>query len=283
MNESKNQHYIPVSYLRGFCLDYPRNLSYKRTRLSTWIYDFKSKAQPQRKGVDNILSIKYLYSVRDINSNFNNTIEKTFGKLEGGIRKAAKDLLDLFYNTRTGNIPIPQRIKEILSVFVHIQLVRTPKYKENEIVERVKKKIPNLSPKDMANLSNWLMVKTGTDLKETCESKYSSFAELFCNKNYAFFCILGDSKKFISSDAPVYMLVNDGLECEDTEICLPVNEKIFMVMKGTGNRVDVKYLNPQKDVAIIRQINEKTAANAFRYIYGSDEALVKSIGIGKTI
>lgn len=131
MNNYKNQHYVPQSYLRQFT---DRNDQ-------MWVFDKIEKNQFQTN-IDNVACERYFYDIPkeiSMKDSERQIIEKTLQRIDYDLPKAIEYLIQSVEETKV----FEPALKFKLAYFVHMQRLRTRSFRENnkKVIENAVQKI----------------------------------------------------------------------------------------------------------------------------------------------
>jgi hypothetical protein len=273
--KNKKQHYIPVSYQRGFAEGYPENIRIKANDLSIYLFDRETK-EAKRKGVVNAFQYPHYYSIIQDEGDPDTSIEEAFSHNESNMAR----LSEILFREHITKVDFRCRLleskqaKEALAYCIHLQLKRVPKYlRKTEAFLRDSGKFEGKNV--VHNWKNLSMADIGEG-----NHGYPPFYEFFLKKNWTLHCILDSRKKFISSDAPVSFYNTTGLAKDEIEIWFPINQKILLHIYGPGTNVKMSYLIPHKHAShngMIDYMNTNIAQQADKYFFSSSDVFLKSI------
>lgn len=273
--EKKKQHYIPVSYQKGFSEGYPENIKARAKDLSVYLFDKETK-EAKKRGIINAFQYPHYYSIIHENGDKDTSIEDMFSHNESNMARIS----EILYREHISKVDFRCRLlesksaKEALAYYVQLQLKRVPKYlRKTEEFLRNSGKFEGENV--VHNWKNLSMIDVGEG-----NHGHPPFYEFFLRKNWTLHCILDPRKKFISSDAPVSFYNTMGLAKDNSEIWFPINQKILLHIFEPGTNVKVSYLIPHRYAsqnAMIDFINTSIAQQADRYFFSSSEVFLKSI------
>mgnify|MGYP003564641240 CR=1 FL=1 len=195
----KEQHFLPVSYLKGFAFNYPANNNYARKSLQTFVFERKKK-NIKKKGLHNIAKQSYLYSFVLPDGSYDHILETEFSKFEPNILNISKGLYDelILRKSHKATILMNDDIRDALAYYISLQFKRTPKVKKN-IENQLSTSRLFDDPIEKKNYGLSIMAGLG----ENAESGYPSFSEAFKKKRWLLFSIMDEKGRFVTSDLPV--------------------------------------------------------------------------------
>ena len=138
MSKNKKQHYLSVSYLRGFAEDYPNNISLQRTKVKIHWY-YKPNNIFGTTSIDGVAHKSYMYSTKKDDGTYDHTYENRFKTIEDPYTEISKQLYN--YYCASGKIIPPilattERKLELIK-FIVLQMKRVPK-----VMDDIKDKFP---------------------------------------------------------------------------------------------------------------------------------------------
>jgi hypothetical protein len=270
----KKQHYIPVTYLRGFTEGYPGNISEKASNISLRVFD-REENRYYQKGLNNVFQLPHYYSISHKEGEYDTQIEDALANYESDFARISEILFNEHHVRRNKICRLleNQSVKKSLAYYMSLQLRRVPKFRRpTEEHWRNKEKVG--TEREVKNWTNWSMIDVG-------EGNYGlpSFHEVLLKKNWKIYSILNPNKHFISTDAPFSLFNSSGIGNEETEIWFPVNKKIMVFLAHTGTGLDVVRLNTRirSHDNLVDFINQSLAQQCDRYVYSSSETYLRSI------
>lgn len=281
MSNPKKQHYVPQVYLNYFT-DENGYLN---------IYD-REKEEYRRQTPANAGYSKHFYTV-EVNGEKDYTIEKL---LATHVDNLYKPVMEKIKNKEV----LTKDDKENLAIFVAFQHLRTPAQRKNynamfddfykqttKIIFGMKKSHGQLGEltEQEANMIEETLEKENYEVQVPKEHslefmlKFSEeMSRMLSNHN---FVILEASSKseFITSDNP-YCMVKDkespawsGYGIVNTTKVFPLTPRYLLVLKDPGDKVVYMKL----DKANVRQMNFVIAGWSDRFVYSSNELLLRSL------
>ncbi len=143
-NRTRNQHYIPQVYLRGFSPEYSRLEKCEKKRYTIYFYDFeKNRMTGNSVPIKSVCYEKNLYEVTGDDGNIicQNFLEKCLSKLENMFGKYRSDLEKKAFNEENYKIKcfLKREEKAFWITYMTLQILRLPE--TLEIVENVAKQM----------------------------------------------------------------------------------------------------------------------------------------------
>jgi hypothetical protein len=273
--KKKKQHYIPVTYQRGFTEGYPGNIGEKAANINLWVYD-RNENKYFKKGLNNIFQLPHYYSIFLSGGKYDTQIEDALSGYESDFARISEILFVEHHVRRNSRCRLLENYgaRESLAYYMSLQLRRVPKFRKP--TEEYWRNEGNLkTEQEVQNWTNWSMVDVG----EGNHEGVPSFHEVLLKKNWRIYCILNPKKHFISTDAPFCLFNSDGIGNEETEIWFPVNKKILVVLSKVGKPLEVIGLNNRIEGhdRLIDFVNQSLAQQADRYVYSQSETFLRSI------
>ena len=133
---TEDEHFIPRLYLRGF--SEIKNIKKKNEKALIWQFNLKTMQRiPVQVDVKDICFEKNLYELESDDGSIiaQNTIEKTFGKIEAQVSRVIQSIIEKSQNTNCINCPtvLSDDDKSYLVIFINSLLYRDPKTIEKGI------------------------------------------------------------------------------------------------------------------------------------------------------
>lgn len=289
MGTPKRHHYLPQFYLERFC----------RNKILQ-IFDRESCSY-RGQAPKNTATIGHYYTVTDKHGNKNTDIETFLSKIEG----LAKPIIDKVDNSAF----ITDEEKLNLSIFLSLLWVRVPEFENflNEASDKLIKKLikhecateeqAEAILKEQEQSGEQLQV-TANDLVEFVQNEQYSITVprdeslrqmLSISRKIAAYLSLMNllfiqsepNTSFITTDNPFTLVppqnYNEffgiGIITKGAIKVVPLSRKTCLTILDSGNSINYKKVSINE----VKSINCTVAGNCARFIFGRDEALVKSI------
>lgn len=241
---TKNQHYIPQVYLRGFSPEYEKgSKSYPNSRYTIYCYDLNAKKQKYGSvPIKSICYSKYLYEVTGHSGeivlpnhleHFFAGIERMFSDFRSGLERKA--FIEDNYRT---NCFLTNDEKVFWVTYIIIQILRTPQILEIAESLSIETWGDNVSSKQAKNIARKFCLPFFKEIDESSNEAFIINALFEPMKNMLFGVGIGRSKSIITSDKPIYVCGSD-FPCEEyDEIIFPVSSELcffYLEMKIKQN------------------------------------------------
>lgn len=289
MGTPKRHHYLPQFYLERFCRDKILQTFDRKSGL------YKGQA-PKNTAI-----IGQYYTFIDKNGNKDTAIETFLSQVEGW----AKPIIDKTDNGACIN----DEEKSNLSLFLSLLYVRVPEFENllNEVSDKLIKKIikHECTTEEQAKAilkgqeqSGEQLQVTANDLVEFVQNEQYSITVsrdeslrqmLSLSKEIAAYLSLMDwlfiqsepNTSFITTDNPFTLVPPQnyngysgiGIITKGAIKVVPLSRKTCLTILDSGNSINYKKVSINE----VKSINCTVAGNCDRFIFGRDEALVKSI------
>lgn len=239
---TKNQHYIPQVYLRGFSPEYEKgSKSYPNSRYTIYCYDLNVKKQKYESvPIKSICYIKYLYEVTghsgeivlpDYLEHFFAGIEKMFSDFRSGLERKA--FIEDNYRT---NCFLTNDEKVFWVTYIIIQILRTPQILEIAESLSIETWGDNVSSKQAKNIARKFCLPFFKEIDESSNEVFIINALFEPMKNMSFGVGIDRSKSIITSDKPIYVCGSD-FPCEEYDkIIFPVSSELCLFLFGNENK-----------------------------------------------
>jgi hypothetical protein len=294
MNEPKRQHYVPKSYLAGFCGESER----------LWLRDGE-KRQTRNERPENVAVINHYYSVEK-DGKRDNLIEKGLGDVES----TAMPLIAELANGKQIN----QEAKNNLSLYTAFQWMRVPDYQRGveKVGEHFVRKTMNMmfrNEEDVKESLNEFTKETGqvvdvapakllemfqnngfkVDIKRSLSlemmlKQVDPMANYFRQMNWVVLHAEGDCS-FVTSDNPFVLVPPENFPRNSWRGCgiltpgsrklLPLTQSCCLMMLDHGDLI-VHRKAIRRD---IRNINRNIALHVSRFLFARDEALIDNLAL----
>lgn len=225
---TEDEHFIPQFYLRGFS-----DIAKSRKAL---ILQFNVKTMqqtPVQVDVKDICSKKHLYEIKNSEGAFvaQNTIEKTFGKVETAVSKVIHSIINKSKNANCLNCPaiLSEEDKSYLIIFITSLLYRDPATIESG-VRILQQSNPNMSTREARNFTLFNLLPLGIDsswdentIIRTAVSRLSGMA---------FQIGIADDDEIITSDRPVVVWPpkEDELYNRPQAVTFPLTSRLLLYL-----------------------------------------------------
>ena len=273
---TKNQHYIPQVYLRGFSPEYEKgNKSYHNSRYTIYCYNLNAEKQNYESvPIKSICYSKYLYEVTGHSGeivlpnhleHFFAGIEKMFSNFRNGVERKA--FIEDNYRT---NCFLTNDEKVFWVTYIIIQILRTPQILE--IAERLSIDTweENVSSKQAKNIARKFCLPFFKEIDESSNEAFIINALFEPMKNMSFGVGIDRSKSIITSDKPIYVCAKD-FPCEEyDEIIVPITSELCLFLFGNENKAKYRknFLFPIVD-EIQQEIIKSMSASSFGKLYSN--------------
>ncbi len=263
---TENEHFIPRVYFRGFA---DINDSGKAL---LWQYSLKTMKQiPVPVDVGDICFEKNLYEIKGSNGSFiaQNTIEKTFGKIEAQAGKVIQSIEKKAHNENCLNCPtvLSQDDKSYLVIFITSLLYRDPATIESGI-SFLQESNPSMTGREARNFTLMNLLPLGVD--PSWDENTIIRTAINSLSGMAFQIGIVDDDVIMTSDRPVVMWPpkdNDPYN-RPRAVVFPLTSKLVLYLfplesvEPIARNCFVKLSQEQ-----INEINRNVAASARQWIY----------------
>lgn len=196
-----NEHFIPQMYFRGFS-DIKESGSEKAL---IWQFNLKNMHQtPDPVNVKDICYKKHLYEIKSDDGSFvaQNTIEKTFGKIESQTSKVIQSIKHKSQNTNCLNCStiLSEEDKAYLVIFIYCLLYRDPETIEYGI-KVLQESNPEINTREARNFTLFNLLPLG--LNKEWDKNTIIRTALSNLSGMAFQIGIAEDDLIITSDRPV--------------------------------------------------------------------------------
>ena len=265
LNVTKNQHYIPKFYLKGFCIEGLNSSSF------VWCYDkrhAKGQLLKQQKSIKAICTDEFYYKQT---RNGDDILEKGFQKIESKIAPIIKNIKERIERKET---PLSEKEKGELAFMVGFFATKIPSFrtslqkayqwgidktfeymKSNPTDEKESLLIKDI-PEDSIIAESWCSLKPMIEMTNLLEKS-------ILTKSFEF--LLACNSKFVTSDNPVILYENHpniGIANPLSHVFFPLQKDIGLLCKPNSKDMNIKQLAKKE----VKKINEKIISKADRYI-----------------
>lgn len=260
-NMTKDEHFVPRTYLKGFSFD------------GTHIYEYRMRDSFQPTcavKVDSICHERYLYEVRDQNDNIvlPNQVEKQFCNIEGVFSSYRNQIEKKAFikSNFQSTLFLTAEEKAFWKFYIAVQMLRVPKVLEiaESIIEN---EFPIKLKKNMAKvfaLDGCLSSPTKDSIVSTSivNEYYHTFEKMSIAVG------VDDSDSIITSDDPVYAYSPTQSHDNVEEIIFPLTSKLVIYLYGGQMKSQVRknFLFPI-DASELERIHNNIAYSANEWIY----------------
>ena len=223
---TKNQHYVPQVYLKGFSCDeihvYRNELNGDRI--------VSSKLVP----IESIFREKYLYEIKDSNNSFValNHVEKCLSALEGMFSTYRNKLLNKAFNKENHRTKcfFTAEEKNFWKLFVVLQMLRSPAVLEVARQFSAEYFGNSISTNDAYCIATQMCLPFFKELKPEDENCLTKFLEPV----YPMSIALGVdySGRIITSDNPVFFYSQDKTVSNCEKIVFPITSQLVLILLG---------------------------------------------------
>lgn len=223
---TKNQHYVPQVYLKGFSRDevhvYRNELNGDRI--------VSSKFVP----IESIFREKYLYEIKDSNNSFValNHVEKCLSALEGMLSTYRNQLMRKAFNKENHRTKcfFTAEEKNFWKIFVVLQMLRSPAVLDVARKFSADYFSDSLSANDAYSIATQMCLPFFKELKSEDENCLTRFLEPVIPMSI----VLGVdfSGRIITSDNPVYFYSQDKTIENCEKIVFPVTSQLVLLLLG---------------------------------------------------
>ncbi|HOX27231.1 MAG TPA: DUF4238 domain-containing protein [Candidatus Krumholzibacteria bacterium] len=261
---TKQPHYLPRHYLRGFCNDTSREQLYVYTKGGAAIY---------RAGIHNIAKEKDYY----------------LPEIEDALARSIESNAEPVLKRIRAREPLLNSDRKIVAAFIVCLWKRVPSYRE--IVRQL---IPNLTCETLAGMrEQFIDREPDLDTRErnrieleTLEAKWKDgppeavkayFEQPFTTGMiedrllvmHWYFAVAAGDTKYVTSDNPVFFFRAIGLNKPESELSCPLSRDIALLCTGAEQP-----WRPYAEVPdrIVREFNRRSIHNATRYVYYCEQA-----------
>ena len=275
-NFTKNQHYIPQVYLRGFSPEYKPLRKSKLKSSAYTIYTYAIGKEEQLKNsvpIDDVCQIKYLYEMKNEAGEFINPnwLEKAFKCLEDMFSDYRYRLEKKSFHEENYSIKHFLDKEEIVFwlSYISLQVIRLP-----ELLETAQQEVKRLcgntvSDNDARNFVRRYCIPLFGEVNE--KSKETMVFNSIIGPMFPMDIIVGVDieGKLLTSDKTVY-IYTDEIPCDSyEEVIFPITSQIcFVLLGGEKKEGDHNRLFPigadQRDY-----INGCISSTAFNKVYSN--------------
>ena len=200
---TEDEHFIPRAYLRGF--SEIKNANRKNEKALIWQFNLKSMQQPPVSvDVEDICYKKHLYEIKSDDGSFvaQNTIEKTFGKIESQTNKVIQSIKHKSHNTNCLNCStiLSEDDKAYLVIFINCLLYRDPETIEYGI-KVLQESNPEINTREARNFTLFNLLPLG--LNKEWDKNTIIRTALNNLSGMAFQIGIAEDDLIITSDRPV--------------------------------------------------------------------------------
>ena len=194
-----NEHFIPQMYLRGF------SEIKKPDKALIWQFNLKTMQQtPVQVDIQDICYEKHLYEIKGSDGSIiaQNTIEKTFGRIETKVSRVIRSIQTKLKNENCLNCStiLSEDDKSYLIIFITSLLYRTPETIEAGI-SSLKETNPEMDNRSTRNFTLFNLLPLGIDTEWDKNTIIRTAIEKL--SGMAFQIGITDSDVIITSDRPV--------------------------------------------------------------------------------
>ncbi len=225
---TKNQHFIPQMYLRGF------SEIKKSGKALIWQYNLNTMQQtPVQVDVQDICFEKHLYEIKSSDGSFvaQNTIEKAFGKIETNVSRVIRSIQIKSKNENCLNCStiLSEDDKSYLIIFITSLLYRTPETIEAGI-SLLKKTNPEMDTRDARNFTLFNLLPLGIDTEWDKNTIIRTAIEEL--SGMAFQIGITDDDVIITSDRPVVLWPpkEDDQYGRPQAVALPLTSRLLLYL-----------------------------------------------------
>ncbi|WP_026513604.1 DUF4238 domain-containing protein [Butyrivibrio sp. LB2008] len=276
-NFTKNQHYIPQVYLRGFSPEYKplRKSKLKSSAYTIYAYAIRSEKQLKKAvPIDDICQKKYFYEMKDDDGKFLNPnwIEKGFKCLEDMFSDYRYKLEKKAFNEENYSIKHFLDKEEIVFwlSYISLQVIRLPELLETAQQEVKRLCGDNVSDNDARNFVRRYCIPLFGKVDE--KSKETMVFNSIIGPMFPMKIILGVDieGKLLTSDKTVY-IYTDEIPCESyEEVIFPISAQICLVLIGGKKQEGVDHNRLFLIDADLRDyINGCISSAAFNKVYSN--------------
>jgi hypothetical protein len=278
LNKHKRQHYLPQSYLKGFC---ESQTTPGGKSLVLHFYD-KETGEFGSKSPKNFGHRSYLYSFVKEDGTLDHSLEEHFGRLETGMTRVMKTVqshVSLLRSQPKTSISLPQNDRTIMLEFFFWMMKRTP-----SLMDQIESEITDIHESlygangmendTIKNDSLRMMVNLGLGAND----EIPPFMKVLEEKNFRIMYLVHPEAHFVTSDNPVQTAnlcgEGDGIGVESTEVYFPLSSCLLLFLHGEGDIM--KYIR-LGDRPFLRKLNIYMAKKAHRYVICKNEIYLRSI------
>lgn len=248
---TKNQHFVPQTYLKSFCSEGTNELFYLNVQIATKHNKFMFK----KTGTKNLCSKNLLYELKNAQGELldPNRIENRLGKLENDFNKYKFFLLNnIQKGSRFGKVSLTEDEKEYWLQFMVSLIIRSPYYINSlsNIIAKLVKPLPEF-PKDFPILALLFPVYNEYRGKTIFEQMLNIFKKI----NPQFSLLVNNTDvHFFTSDSPVILTMNDA-NFSDFYCFMPITPTVGMILtlpteEYTSFNNSIRYLNENEAQSI---------------------------------
>jgi len=284
MDEPKNQHYIPQSYLRGFA-------EKRKDEFYVFVRFYGEKFH--ETNIRNICSENYFYTIPDATAKNKNLIEKYYSQ---NIDSLYPEIQNIICNDSKTEINNDERIKIINGILnLYFRTPRFLKYYENHINALVKAfddyylgiterhkieffdKIIDFQQVDYDKFKKSISDKTKQLFLSQHIKLFNDFVEYKKNDGIGISKIEDDSE-YITSDNPVIIRNPSGtaknIFALSNVIMLPINKKyLITIIPKAEQSMAGKFLRISASFDDVVGVNDDIERNSEKWIIGSKDGI----------
>ena len=229
---TEDEHFIPRVYLRGF--SEIKNSKKKNEKALIWQFNLKTMQQiPVPVDVKDICFEKNLYEIQSNDGSFiaQNTIEKTFGKIESLANVVIQSVKNKSQNAKCLNCPtiLSENDKCYLVIFICALMYRSPEIIE-EGIKSLEKTNPQISRQDARNFTLLNLLPLGLDPEWDKNTIIRS--ALINLSGMAFQIGITDDDLIITSDRPstIWPPTEDELYNRPRAVVFPLTSRLVLYL-----------------------------------------------------
>jgi len=291
---AKRHHYLPQSYLEGFCRED-----------GFWVYDRKDDEYRKQTPVNTTVQ-KHYYSIEEEEGEKNIEIERMLSELEGDTKKIINKIMHRKL--------LSNEDKMIMSLFISFAWTRIPDFERlvNESMKRLIKKTGDILNKDVERIKQ-TFERYEKDTGEKIAIEPAQLKEFWdrgkfdivMNRNASLdmmlqvapecgrflslmdwvFAIAPKDYSFITTDSPFVLIPTAdekiikafgssiGLLVPGVKKLFPISQKVCLVITDCGDKIQYAKYNK----SLCKEINIRLAGHAKRFVIGRDKALLSSL------
>ncbi len=265
MADHKKQHYLAISYLKGF------SAGTIKGQHQIWVLD-KPNNEIHLSAIDNAAAFSYYYSRIETDGSYDNSIEEQFSVLESQFMQFMEKVrLNIAAANTAGIAPgFTFEDRDVLCRYIFLHFLRVPKSMDwiRQSSEKHHKRM-----EEMGLLQFGETVIQNTVMKSFAyinKQLIHRVIQILSFKNMAIEFGVRKSASVFTCDNPVIRYNPhgaNGIIHEDTQVLFPLYSRAYIRMQGLGNKLMVA---KHHDLSIIDEINQAILLSAEKEVYANE-------------
>ena len=259
---TKNQHYVPQFYLKGFCINHPNTDSF------VYVYDkkkAKEKPPKQPKSVSSICKEIFYYKQT---KEGDDDVEKRLSNIESQIAPIIKHIKD---NINKG-IALSEKEKFMLAFMVGLSVTRVPSFRFpiretfqwrlERVLDDIKQNPKNKEEELIKEMPEGSFIAGDRCSLKPMAEMAGFIAKTALKKPFEFLLPCGTT--FITSDNPVLHFGDQNMGVEHPLSCVffPLRKDIGLLCNPRGKDMNIRQLAKKE----VKEINKEIVYKADRYV-----------------